>query len=251
VLTIDVGNSALGVGRWSGNDVDLVRFDDPVEAARHVDGPSSIISVSSARLEQLLDAMQPECRAVATLLQSVPVSLVDPSLALSTGQDRLAAALAVSPGPAIVIDAGTALTVDLVDAEGVFLGGFIAPGPRATLDGLTRAGSALPQVEPEPCSLEPGLDTASAMRAGVWGLLVGGTDSLVRAALRQLPGARLVATGGWARAWANATELSDVEIDELLVHRGIARWADQAATTAEAPPRTGAMLPPDASPPSS
>lgn len=225
MLTIDVGNSSLGVGRWNGSELSVARFRDPVEAARVIDQPCSIISVSSVRLKQLLAAMDPERRAETTLLADAPVSLVDRGLAESTGQDRLAAALAVVPGPAIVIDAGTALTVDLVDADGVFLGGFIAPGPQATLDGLSLAGSALPDVVPEPCSLLPGLDTSSAMRAGVWGLLVGGTDLLIKRALERLPDARLVATGGWARAWVTASELSDIEFDEVLVHRGIARWA--------------------------
>lgn len=225
MFTVDIGNSSLSVAHWLGAEVSVEHFNEPAAAARVIDGPAWILSVSAPRLEQFLSALAAPCRGEVTVLKGVPMALADPRLAASTGSDRLAAALGVCPGPAIVIDAGTALTVDLVDAADVFLGGFIAPGPQAALDGLSQAGSALPPLPFERCELSPGRDTASAMCAGVWGMVVGGADQLVRAALGVLPGARLVAGGGWAAAWLAASKLSGVSLDEHLVHRGIARWA--------------------------
>lgn len=229
MFTVDVGNSSLTVGHWLDGQVSVSRFRSPAEAARAIDGPCSIISVSADRLAELLAALSSERGREATVLAGLPkaMELADPRLAESTGQDRLAAALAVCPGPAIVIDAGTALTVDLVDGQGVFLGGFIAPGPQAALEGLSRAGSALPSLEPGSCSISPGLDTRSAMQAGAWGMVLGGTDRLVGAARQVLPEARLVATGGWSRAWVAQTTHAAVALDEPLVHRGIALWASQ------------------------
>ncbi len=227
MFTVDIGNSSLTVGSWLDGQVSVSRFRSPAEAARAIHGPVAIISVSADRLAELLAALPAEWRREATVLGGIPeaMELADPRLAESTGQDRLAAALAASPGPAIVIDAGTALTVDLVDGQGVFLGGFIAPGPQAALEGLSRAGSALPSLEPGSCGLSPGLDTRSAMQAGVWGMVLGGSDLLVGAARQVLPEARLVATGGWARAWVAQTTHAAVSLDERLVHRGIALWA--------------------------
>jgi pantothenate kinase type III len=233
VYTVDVGNSSITVGHWIGADVVVRRFGEPAAAAEAIAGPAFLISVSADRLKLLLRAMDEQLAQQATVLAGIPVALMDDALAVSTGQDRLAAALAVSPGPAIVVDAGTALTVDLVDEHGTFLGGFIAPGPQAALDGLAKAGAALPSLQQEVWEMTPGVDTASAMGAGVWGMVVGGTDRLVQTALARLPGARLVVTGGWGAAWMKQSALCaqeggtdrDIVHDETLVHRGIARWA--------------------------
>jgi len=249
LFTVDVGNSSLSVGRWLDGELSASRFTEPADAAQVIDGPSAIISVSAARLDQLLRALPSEARQEANVLTGIPMELSDPSLGASTGQDRFAAALAVCPGPAIVIDAGTALTVDLVDGLGVFLGGFIAPGPQAALEGLSRAGSALPTMEPGCSAISPGQDTRSAMQAGVWGMVLGGADRLVSAAREVLPQARLVATGGWAEAWVSQTTFSEVSLDEQLVHRGIALWARQASDRRQGGPGDVRWLSGDAPPP--
>ena len=160
-------------------------------------------------------------------LEGPPLVLADPRLAHTAGSDRLANALAVD-GPAVVVDAGTAVTLDLVAADGTYLGGFIAPGPRAALAGLAQATAALPGLLGEPVPIEPGVETLGALSAGGWGLGVGGVDRLVRAA-RAHPavGASAVvwATGGWGAAWAEASDHEAIRRDPLLVHRGIRRWA--------------------------
>ena len=70
--------------------------------------------------------------------------------ALTVGTDRLcaaAAAYAVVEGPVVVADFGTAVTVDLVDEEGVFVGGTISPGFNLALDALNQRTARLPKVE--------------------------------------------------------------------------------------------------------
>jgi type III pantothenate kinase len=85
--------------------------------------------------------------------------------------DRIAAAAAAfasSPDghAAVVADAGTAITVDAVDAGGTFRGGIIAPGLRLGLQALRRGTSLLPQVELNPGAPLLGTSTRACLEAG-------------------------------------------------------------------------------------
>ena len=94
-------------------------------------------------------------------------SEVDPS---TLGQDRVANAVwlaAKAPLPAVILDFGTCITAEVVDARKRFLGGAIFPGRTLTRKALALYTSRLPEVplapEPPPC---PGTNTADAIRAG-------------------------------------------------------------------------------------
>jgi pantothenate kinase type III len=225
-FTVDVGNSSIGVARWRGGVAELVRHAEPERAAATLAGEVSIVSVAPARLARLLASLPAGARP--TLLERAPAGLGEPQLVASAGADRLAVALALWPGPAVAVDAGTAVTVELVDAQGRYLGGFIAPGPSTAAAGLATAAPRLPRLPGEPVPLQPGADTLAALSAGLWGQAVGGVDRLVELALERLGGrgVRVVATGGWGAAWSRDSRMQAVEFDPLLVHRGIVRWAE-------------------------
>jgi type III pantothenate kinase len=226
LLTVDVGNSSVAVAKWDGESAVLRSFARPEQAAALLDGGAVVLSVNAERLEAFRRAVG---ERELIVLDGVPLPLADPSLAETAGKDRLAAALALGPGPAIAVDAGTAVTIELVDGEGVYHGGFIAPGPAAALAGLHAAAPALPLLPGDPVPIIPGRETLAALSAGAWGLAVGGVDRLVSEARRQLgEDAPVVATGGWGRAWAAATAHDGVRDDPLLVHRGIRAWAQRA-----------------------
>ncbi|NLT04162.1 MAG: type III pantothenate kinase [Bacteroidales bacterium] len=87
------------------------------------------------------------------------------------GLDRLAAAIgAWTLKPAhnlLIIDMGTAITYDLVTADGTYCGGNIAPGLRLRLEALHEKTGNLPMVQPTVPFEAFGTDTTSAIRAGV------------------------------------------------------------------------------------
>ena len=101
------------------------------------------------------------------------------------GVDRLMSALAAyslaGPQPAIAISVGTAVTVDLVDADGAFLGGVIFPGPRLMAESLNRHTSKLPLVDAAaiPTVEAPGRNTRDAILAGIRYSIVGAAYLLV------------------------------------------------------------------------
>jgi type III pantothenate kinase len=106
---------------------------------------------------------------------SLRIAVEQPS---RVGRDRLAAAVAAvtlksADRPAVVVDAGSAVTVDLVAASGEFLGGAILPGWRAMSQALSAVTDALPAVSELPLDPPPpalGTSTERALASGLyWG----------------------------------------------------------------------------------
>ena len=107
----------------------------------------------------------------------------------TVGPDRLCTAAAVAcegVTDAIIIDAGTAVTVDIL-AGGTFAGGAIMPGLDMMLRSLSESTSALPliRIEPRTVTATPGRDTVSAIRAGVLGAYRGGVGRLLDLSIEQ------------------------------------------------------------------
>ena len=101
----------------------------------------------------------------------------------------------------MVVDLGTATTYDCITADGVFLGGVIAPGIRTSAETLFRRTSKLPATEIAPPARVIGRRTEECIRSGI---VLGGAeaiDGLVRRIKGEWPGGAVplvVATGGLA-----------------------------------------------------
>jgi type III pantothenate kinase len=109
----------------------------------------------------------------------LPVKLAAPD---RVGHDRLLNALAArrEAAPAVVVDAGTAVTVDLVDAAGAFAGGTIFPGVGMMARSLHQFTASLPKIEvAEATPPIPGTATEPAMAAGIWWAIVGGVRAIL------------------------------------------------------------------------
>jgi len=137
------------------------------------------------------------------------------------GEDRLlnaAAAYDVLQQACIVIDAGTAITVDFVDGAGTFHGGAIAPGGQLMLDSLRQRTGLLPETELA-APIEPiGHNTVEAMRTGVFHALRGMVQQLVEQYAEHIGAFPLViATGGDANVLFRDWELVDRVVPELTL----------------------------------
>lgn len=148
------------------------------------------------------------------------------------GADRLLGAWAAlregyAP-PLIVVDAGTAVTFDVVDARGRLVGGAIAPGPAAGLAGLRTAVAAdLPEVAVARPERAIGGATGAALQSGAYWGCVGAIERTVAAIARDLSARpSVILTGGLAatlapnlpRAWALEPELTLKGLARLNVH---------------------------------
>ncbi len=118
------------------------------------------------------------------------------------GQDRLvdaAAAYDLYGGPVIVVDFGTAVTIDLVSKKKEYLGGIIVPGIEIALEALTTRAALLPKIELIPPRELLGRDTIGSMRSGIFFGYSALCDGLVaRLKAKHGPKAKVVATGGHA-----------------------------------------------------
>jgi type III pantothenate kinase len=151
------------------------------------------------------------------------------------GIDRLAAgaaAAAVKPRDSgvIVVDCGTAATVDLIAADGRFLGGAILPGPTLMARALAQGTSKLPEVRAlehaDPPAM-PGGNTGEAIAAGIgWGMRGAIAELVARSRLALGPSTPVLLTGGWSGAILPALP-GAIEMPDLVLV-GIALAAERA-----------------------
>jgi len=140
------------------------------------------------------------------------------------GADRIANALAAFTkygGPVVVIDFGTAVTYDAINAEGDYLGGAIAPGVEISLDALVSNTAMLRRVEAVAPDSVIGRNTVTSIQSGlVWGF-VAQVEGMVQRMVAELGGtAKVVATGGQAGLVAGLTNVIQAT-DPLLTLEGL------------------------------
>lgn len=251
-LTVDVGNSAVKLRLWSmdgcGALVSVSRaliVGHAHEAAPAADflrsaGALELAAISSVASDEITSQWCEHIeratgvRAVLDLDAGLDNRTLEPR---RVGRDRLFAArgaLEWIGESAVVIDVGTALTVDALLADGAppeasgwkrgaFLGGAIAPGPTMLAHSLAHGAARLFEVVPQPDPPALGRDTAAALRSGIGVGLRGAVRELAREVAREagLVDPPIALTGG-ARAFAkSAFSARRVFESEDLVHLGL------------------------------
>jgi len=139
----------------------------------------------------------------------------------SLGVDRWLAMLAAwhhMGGPLCVVDAGTAITLDLISQDGLHQGGFILPGAELMHRSLGMSTGKIRVNNLTAPAVAPGEDTAACVSGGIW-LAVKG---LLGAALAAYPEHRFVLTGGGAAALLTLTP--GIEHQPDLVMEGLRLW---------------------------
>jgi type III pantothenate kinase len=175
-----------------------------------------------------------EWRAVATqlgvrMIQVGPdtqmVTKVDAPNPAEVGADRIANAVAAETfydAPAIVVDFGTATNIDVIDEDGYYIGGAIAPGIRISMDALAARAAKLASVPLEAPEHAIGRDTEECIKVGAVMGAAAMAEGLVARMKRELgrEDATVIATGGLAGIVADSTDAFDV-VDGQLTIKGI------------------------------
>jgi len=118
----------------------------------------------------------------------------------------------------VVADFGTALTIDLVADNDVFLGGTIMPGVALAARALNEHTAQLPLVEVGAPTDILGKDTASAIRNGIFAMMVGALREIAERYATQIgKWPVLIVTGGDAQAIASACEFVDHVAPDLCL----------------------------------
>ncbi len=213
-IVIDVGNTRVKWGLCTANAVSEVALLPPDEPeawrlqreAWQSNKPTTWVAtgVHPARRGRLVDWLRAQGETVVVLddWQKLPlrINLERPGRA---GIDRLLDAVAVNARrqaatPAIVIDAGSAVTVDWIDGAGAFCGGAIFPGARLMAVSLNNYTALLPLIQvTHSCPSLPGKATPAAMEAGIFWAVAGGIRAIATEMARNSPVTpHLFLTGG-------------------------------------------------------
>jgi type III pantothenate kinase len=235
LLVLDIGNSNTVAGVYQGARLRRSwRFaSDPLKTA---DEHAVLLAdffkqaglkpaqVKSAIVASVVTPLVPVIQEAIRRLFKIPAMVVGMQLDLGlavrvphpeeVGADRLVNAVAAYEaygGPLLVLDFGTATTVDAVSRDGAYLGGAIAPGVAISMEALVSRTAKLPRIEMARPADPIGDSTLSAMRSGIYYSTLGATRELcgrLSEALQKRDGRRpkLIATGGLSY-WLPASEL--------------------------------------------
>ncbi|WP_145104367.1 type III pantothenate kinase [Cereibacter sediminicola] len=139
----------------------------------------------------------------------------------TVGPDRLVNTVAgyhLHGGNLIVVDFGTATTFDVVDADGAYIGGVIAPGVNLSLEALHMAAAALPHVDVTKPSHAIGTNTVACIQSGVYWGYIGLVEGIVRQIrLERHAPMKVIATGGLAPLFDQGFDLFDKVEDDLTM----------------------------------
>jgi len=207
LLTLDIGNTAVSWGVFTGARLRRNgRCRTEAEIATllaTIPPPEAIVAATVAprRAKRILAMVRRQTRVIPLVAGrdfSIPIKNLT-RFPERVGHDRLLAALAAfacTRTATIVVDAGTAITVDYVDARGRFHGGAILPGAAISARALHRETEALPLVAVQKPHHAIGRDTREAIQSGLYWGTVGAVAGLIARIKRQVGSARILVTGG-------------------------------------------------------
>lgn len=248
LIAVDIGNTTVKLGLFHRSDArEVPNFGQLIEfrtsafragelgkrlpGEPHVWRVASVHRPSEQKLAAWVRSSRPEDDYHLLTYQDLPIE-VRIDAPDRVGMDRLAAAVAANHlrrkgAPAIVVDAGTAITVDAVDADGAFLGGTILPGFRMTAKALATDTDLLPFADATFQGMPPdviGNSTVAAIRSGIFWGATGAIRELVTRIGESLGGQpQVFVTGGDAEMLTHFMPGEAVFVPELVL-AGIA-WA--------------------------
>ncbi len=140
------------------------------------------------------------------------------------GADRITNAVAaytIFKSPVIIVDFGTAITIDYITAKGEYAGGAIAPGIGVSVEALVARASKLPGVEVARPERVVGKNTVESMRSGIFYGFTGLVDGIIKRMIAEAGGKpKVIATGGNSGLLKGESEFIK-ERDEFLTLKGL------------------------------
>jgi len=238
VIVIEIGNTTTAIGTWHRDQLktslsiltdDETGFDQTIET--HINAMPKrrvaavvIGSVVPQALQRIQGYLEDKLDRNALVVgDTIPLPIdVGVAEANAIGVDRVCAAAAayekLQTG-CIIVDFGSAVTVDLVDDEGTLVGGAILPGLKMQLRALHEQTAVLPEVEPGLPDTPYGRNTTEAMQAGVCRGVVGAVRALIEAyasSLNRWP--HVLGTGGDLSLVGPICDYLDTQVQHLALH---------------------------------
>ncbi len=221
ILTIDIGNSSVKFGFFKdGRNCEPEVFEyNEIEGIPSIEAEIVVYSaVSSVKKAEVIkkvkgdkiEEINPE-RINSLKFEYNPLS--------SLGKDRIAAGLGafkIYGGNSLIVDFGTAITVDYIDDRGVFKGGMIFPGPQSILDCLKMKTDKV-KVEKYYPYIELGNSTENSVCSAITNAILGMIERKINGLLPK----NLVFTGGYYSLFKEMFEETKIIEDRWLVLKGL------------------------------
>lgn len=245
ILTVDIGNTSIHLGLFDGFNL-IKTWKLQSASGRTCDEYSLIIfgffraanlqpeMIDGAIISSVVPPLTPIFQNLCQQLFKVKALILGPGLKTGlpilyenpaeVGADRVAGAVAAYEkfgGPVIIVDLGTATTLDAVSAKGEYLGGAIAPGIQISAEALTVHTAKLPRIELSKPKRVIGRTTVASMHSGIYIGYIGLISHLVNEMKKEVGAeAKVVATGGFA-PWI-ASDVPVIEkVEPYLVLEGL------------------------------
>ncbi|MGW3965774.1 type III pantothenate kinase [Amycolatopsis sp. NPDC005003] len=244
LLTVDVGNTNIVLGLWSGRELvgdwrmrtdARMTADELALTVRGLLGPHADAVTGISALSTVPAVLRELRVMLSRYYAGVPKIVVEPGVRTGVallvdnpkevGADRLVNTLAahhLHRTACVVVDFGTSTNVDAISARGEFLGGAFAPGIEISVDALALRAAALRKVELVPPRSVIGKNTVECLQSGILYGFAGQVDGLVRRIVRELsPGGAepvaVLATGGLAPLVLDESETITDHVPELTL----------------------------------
>lgn len=247
LLAIDVGNTNIVLGVFDGHALirswrlQTVRERTPDELGLLVDALFAHDKIDRAKVQgivlgSVVPPLTTTTRAMVERYFGVKALTIEPETDTGmpilydnpseVGADRIVNGVAAyarfgrnTGRPLVVLDFGTATTLDAITANGEYLGGAICPGVQISADALFQRAARLPRIDVRKPDSVIGRTTVGAMESGLFYGYVGMVEGLVRRVSDELGGNALcVATGGLAEVIAPETRLIHHVDPDLTLH---------------------------------
>ena len=169
----------------------------------------------------------PESIPLTELKNSTPLPIgIDYQTPETLGKDRIAGAVGawtIFPGkPVLVIDIGTAITVDFISSKGIFIGGNISPGPQIRFASLNEYTGKLPLLNPAPQFELTGYSTKTAIQFGVQNGIVFEINGYIESYLKEFVDLKVILTGGYINLFEKKIKYP-IFAEPFLVSKGLNR----------------------------
>ena len=250
LIAVDIGNTNIAVGlflKGVEQSIKTVSGEDKEQLAKTLkeawekipvskrskegksDGVIAASSVKPAWTEMLQEIAKEELgEKVLMIGREIPFPMdlsVDKTYQGIIGTDRVlaaAAAFAVVEDAVVVAQVGTAITIDLVDERGIFLGGVIVPGLVASANALKDSTAQLPKVEVHKPETVYGRNTTDAINCGIYYSVIATIQEIVRR-YAELIGKwpQTILTGSGAALIKDDCEFIDSYVPNLVI-KGVA-----------------------------
>lgn len=234
-LFLDIGNSSIKVAYWENGEWQKTK--DSFKSVtyliswlnNHIDIINNLI-VASVRKDhfKLLQSQVTDLDIQSITIDNIDPEVLDYDTPKTLGIDRFLVCLGAyqrNKGNVVVVDAGSACTIDMMDENRIYRGGVIMPGLQSILNIFKQTAPELPDIEVEFPGRWPGKSTSESLQWGQVAFFIDGIESALNR-FKQLNGEfDLFITGGDAHKLSNLISEKSIQ-DEFLIFKGMKAFID-------------------------